>query len=56
MTKYTVKCQFFALNLYKFTPAKKTLHEYIRGVRDKYEVCSSATKLPREIWFGSQQK
>ena len=25
--------------LKKFTPAKKNLHEYIRGVRDKYEVC-----------------
>ena len=37
--KYTVNCQFFALNLKKFTPAKKNLHEYIRGVRDKYEVC-----------------
>ena len=23
----------------KFTPAKKNLHEYIRGVRDKYQVC-----------------
>ena len=22
----------------KFTPAKKNLHEYIRGVRDKYQV------------------
>ena len=36
--KYTVNCQIFALNLKKFTPAKKNLHEYIRGVRDKYEV------------------
>ena len=30
--KYTVNCQFFALNLKKFTPAKKNLHEN--------EVCS----------------
>ena len=37
-TKYTVNCQIFALNLKKFTPTKKNLHEYIRGVRDKYEV------------------
>ena len=37
--KYTVNCQIFALNLKKFTLAKKNLHEYIRGVRDKYEVC-----------------
>ena len=37
--KYTVNCQIFALNLKKFTPAKKNLHEYIRGVRDKYQVC-----------------
>ena len=36
--KYTVNCQIFALNLKKFTPAKKNLHEYIQGVRDKYEV------------------
>ena len=36
--KYTVNCQIFALNLKKFTTAKKNLHEYIRGVRDKYEV------------------
>ena len=28
----------FALNLWKFSQAKKNLHEYIRGVRDKYEV------------------
>ena len=35
--KYTVYCQIFALNLKQFTPAKKNLHEYIRGVRDKYE-------------------
>ena len=27
--KYTVNCQFFALNLLKFTPAKKNLHENI---------------------------
>ena len=33
--KYTVNCQFFALNLSKFTPAKKNLH----GDRDKYQVC-----------------
>ena len=37
--KYTVNCQFFALNLWKFTPAKKNLHENSRGFRDKYEVC-----------------
>ena len=41
--KYTVNCQTFALNLKKFTPAKKYLHEYIRGVRDKYEVCYRVT-------------
>ena len=29
----------FALDLYKFTPAKKNLHEYTRGVRDKYQEC-----------------
>ena len=38
--KYTVNYQIFALNLKKFTLAKKNLHEYIRGVRDKYEVCA----------------
>ena len=37
--KYTVNCRFFELNLYKFTPAKKNLHEYTHGVRDKYQVC-----------------
>ena len=36
--KYTVNCQIFALNLKKFTPAKKNLHENSRGFRDKYEV------------------
>ena len=36
--KYTVNCQIFALNLKKFTRAKKKLHEYIRGVRGKYQV------------------
>ena len=35
---YTQKRQFFALNLYKFTPAKKNLHGYTCGSRDKYEV------------------
>ena len=35
---YTVNCQFFALNLQKFTPAKKNLHWYSRGSRDKLEV------------------
>ena len=28
----------FRVKSEKFTPAKKNLHEYIRGVRDKYEV------------------
>ena len=42
---YAVNCQFFALNLYKFTPAKKLFHEYIRGVRDKYEVCMRYRKI-----------
>ena len=37
--KYTVNCQFFALNLSKFTPAKKNLHGHVRGDRDKYQVC-----------------
>ena len=36
--KYTVNCQFFALNLSKFTPAKKNLHGHRPRVRDKYEV------------------
>ena len=36
--KFT-NCQISALNLKKFTPAKKNLHEYIREVRDKYQVC-----------------
>ena len=35
--KYTVNCQFFALNLWKFTPAKKNLHKHARGARDKYQ-------------------
>ena len=43
--KYTVNCQIFALNLKKFTPAKKNLHEYIRGARDKYEVWSPVKSL-----------
>ena len=38
--KYTVNFQIFTLNLKKFTPAKNNLHKYIRGVRDKYEVCA----------------
>ena len=28
----------FRVKSLKFTPAKKNLHEYIRGVRDKYQV------------------
>ena len=36
---YTKKRQISALNLYKFTPAKKNLHGYTRGARDKYQVC-----------------
>ena len=36
----------FALNLYKFTPAKKNLHEYVRGVGDKYEVCCHRPDQP----------
>ena len=43
--KYIVNCQIFALNLKKFTPAKKKLHEYIRGVRDKYQVWLYVIKL-----------
>jgi len=39
---YTVNCQFFALNLKKFTLVKKNLHGYIRGIHDKYEVCDWA--------------
>ena len=37
--------QFFLLNLQKFTPAKKNLHENVRGFRDKYQVC---VQLQRE--------
>ena len=37
---YTVNWQFFALNLKKFTPAKKNLHEHVRGVHGKYQVCN----------------
>ena len=29
----------FRVTSEKFTPAKKILHGYIRGIRDKYEVC-----------------
>ena len=29
----------FRVKSVKFTPAKKNLHAYIRGIRDKYEVC-----------------
>ena len=36
--KYTVNCQFFALNLEKITPTQKKLHEHARGARDKYQV------------------
>ena len=50
MAKYTVNCQFFALNLKKFTPAKKNLHEYIRGVRDKYEVCAGTLSRFAAEW------
>ena len=39
------KCQFFALNLQKFTPAKKNLHGYTRGSRNKYQVCSSIQSI-----------
>ena len=31
------------LTLYKFTPAKKNLHGYTRGSRDKYELCTGFT-------------
>ena len=36
--KYTVNCQIFALNLKKFTPAKKIYTSAARGARDKYQV------------------
>ena len=29
----------FGAKSVKFTPAKKNLHGYIRGIRDKYQVC-----------------
>ena len=35
---YTVNCQFLALHLKKFTPAKKNLHEPRSWARDKYQV------------------
>ena len=34
----SAKNAIFALNLYKFTPAKKNLYGYTRGSRDKLEV------------------
>ena len=46
-TKKRVNCQIFALNLKKFTQAKKNLHGYARGARDKYQVCGECLKM----WF-----
>ena len=56
MRKICQKCQFFALNLQKFTPAKKNLHGYIRGIRDKYEVCAlprahSSSRNHHHLWY-----
>ena len=52
MAKYTVNCQIFALNLKKITPAKKNLHEYIRGIRDKYQVWLVGTiQISAELTF-----
>ena len=39
----------FALNLYKFTPAKKNLHGYTRGARDKYQVWQKLESGKRKI-------
>ena len=47
--KYTVNCQFFALNLSKFTPAKKKLHGHVRGDREKYQVCSLYFQLKQTL-------
>ena len=43
--KSVKKRQFFALHLKKFTPAKKNLPGYIRGIRDKLEVWAGGADL-----------
>ena len=42
--KYTVNCQIFALNLKKIYTGQKKLHEYIRGVCDKYQLWGGPVK------------
>ena len=39
-SKIHSKLPIFRVKSVKFTPAKKNLHEYIHGVRDKYQVCN----------------
>ena len=41
--------QIFRVKSVKFTPAKKNLHGYTRGSRDKYEVCLSTQPIYLEI-------
>ena len=38
--KYTENCQIFALNLKKFTPARKLYTDGVSRVSDNYEVCN----------------
>ena len=57
--KFTPKnanfCQFFALNLWKFTPAKKIYTGAARGARDKYEVWTrdQRTRLAKQVAWES---
>ena len=44
MRKICRKCQFFALNLYKFTPGNFFYTDTVCGVFDKYEVWLNVTK------------
>ena len=46
------KLPIFCVKSEKITPGKKNLHEYIRGVRDKYEVWSLSQRLGVLISFG----
>ena len=45
---YTVNCQFFALNLKKFTPARKIYIDGVGRVGDNYLVC---LRQLRKIWL-----
>merc|ERR1711952_233417 len=43
------KCQFFALNLKKFTPARKIYTDGVSRVSDNYQVCQECDRVCQSI-------